>query len=253
MALGAGLTASVGVKPANAATTADLRGNDHTWLYRRLDPVTAANRAFRDYLDGHCMYGVFNSIIGELADQYGEPYSTFPTAMFTYGKAGVVDWATLCGSLNGAAAAISLLSKDSDPAITELFRWHETVALPDFRPADATYEDLGSSIAGSPLCHVSIVAWCEETGFKSFSKERSERCGWVTASVAKKTVEILNAQLDATFSAAHPFSDSKNECVACHGKGGVIENARGEMECMTCHGLGDRGNLRETHPTKLKF
>jgi hypothetical protein len=84
-----------------------------------------------------------------------------------------------------------------------------------------------------------VSRWCKATGFKAFSKERSERCGWLTASVAKYTAEMLNAKfVDASFKRAHPLSAAVKECRSCHDKGGSLENSRGMMDCGGCHFTG---------------
>ncbi len=149
---------------------------------------------------------------------------------------------SLCGALNGAAAAMFLVTGAVDrekrgeafEMIQELFNWYEQEALPNYRPKNPKYEIKGS-VSKSPLCHVSVTRWCKATGFKSFSKERDERCGWVTASTAKYAVELLNKKADSTYKAAHSLSSQVNACRSCHEKGGALENSRTMMNCGGCH------------------
>ena len=215
------------------------------WPYKKLDPLVVAEAAYHDYYKGACCYGVFESIIGQLRKEIGAPYTSVPTSMMVFGEGGVAGIGTLCGSLNGAAAALFLLTGGMDkpkrePAfdlIKDLFNWYEQTALPVFRPTKPKFE-IVNSISGSTLCHASVSNWCKTSKFKAFAPERSERCGWITASVAKYTVELLNQQAEGTFKAAHKLSPDVQSCVACHEKGGTLENIRGTMDCGGCHFTG---------------
>lgn len=217
-----------------SAGTGECRAPKTPWPYEKLDPVTVAERAYKSYYVGHCMYGAFEAIIGELADRKGFPYNTFPVDMMKYGVGGVADWGTLCGSLNGGAAAIFLVSPDPKPVIDELFGWYQEAKLPDYRPKHPKF-DIATSVARSTLCHVSVSKWCKASGLKAFSKERAERCAWITASVAKHTVELLNNQAAGTFKAVFPIPAHVKECRSCHDIGGALENTRGKIDCSPCH------------------
>jgi hypothetical protein len=215
------------------------------WTYKKLDPIAAAERAYPGYFKGGCGYGAFEGIIGELKKEVGYPYIVIPTEMFIFGEGGVAGTSTLCGALNGSAAAIFLATGAVEPktraaafeTIRELFNWYEQTALPNYRPKDAKF-DIKASVSKSPLCHVSVTKWCKAAGFKSFSKERDERCGWLTASTVKYAVELLNARADSAFKATHPLSSQVQSCRSCHDKGGTLENSRTTMDCGGCHFTG---------------
>lgn len=215
------------------------------WPYVRLDPVACAERAYRSFCEEkrHCMYGSFTGIIGEYAEKQGAPYTSFPFRMMTIGAGGGGDWATLCGSLNGAMLAISLLCQTPKPLVDELFGWYQKEPLPNYRPA-AAKTTIVTSVSKSPLCHASVSRWCKASKAKSFSDAREERCAWLTASVAKKTVELLNAHHDGVFKATYPIPAFVQECRSCHDKGSMVENTRGKMECDACH-----FSLGTKHPT----
>lgn len=107
------------------------------WPYERLDPEASAERAYACHYEGHCMCGVFTSIIGPLAERYGGPYRSFPFAMMSDGAGGVAGWGSLCGALNGAAAAIALVAptKEQRTNLTaRIFLWYEQTALPIWAP-----------------------------------------------------------------------------------------------------------------------
>jgi hypothetical protein len=206
------------------------------WPYKALDPDMVGQRAFESYLKGHCMYGSFDGIVGALADQLGEPYRSFPFMMFKYGAGGVNGWGTLCGSLNGSVAAIQLLSPNPGPAIDHLMSWYETEPLPNFYPKGAKFPEVRSA-AGTPLCHESIAHWCKQAGKKSYSPERVERCGTLTASVAREAVLLLNDQAAGKPLISLAQSKQTQSCSSCHEKGGMVENIRTKMECGGCHAV----------------
>lgn len=212
------------------------------WPYKKLNPDVVAENGYHGYYKGACCYGVFNSIISELRKEVGAPYTTMPTSMMVYGQGGIADIASICGALNGAAAAIFLITgqlekekrKVAFSLINELFCWYEQEALPNYRPKNPKF-DIVKSISHSTLCHVSVSNWCKTAKFKAFSKERSERCGWLTGSVAKYTVELLNANAEGNFKAIHKLSKDAQSCRSCHDKGSTLENTRGIMDCGGCH------------------
>ncbi|UCC84258.1 MAG: C_GCAxxG_C_C family protein [Gemmatimonadota bacterium] len=210
--------------------------------YVKLDPEHVGELGYRYFYQGDCMYGVFGAIVDALAEEVGEPFASYPTTVTRYGAAGVMGWGTLCGSANGAAMAIYLVSKDPAPAINEVFAFYEREALPNFLPVEARFQVPGS-VAGSTLCHVSISKWCDFSGYDAYSAERADRCAQVAASLAKHTVEVLNAQLDGSFTAIHRPGAAELVCLGCHGRDSALQNMRGMMYCATCH-----TDKLESHP-----
>ena len=217
------------------------------WNYIKLYPAATAQRAYMDFSTGHCMYSVFSSVVGQLADIYGEPYSSFPLDMMAYGAGGVSGWGSLCGALNGSAAAIGLFvkSKVQRTALTnEIFLWHEQSALPLYKPAKADLDiEIPASTADSVLCHVSVSKWCKVSGHKAFSKAKDERCKRLSADVAAKTVKLLNAWHQQALATVHRPTDQLQTCNSCHGRDGTLENTRGKMNCTPCH-----SKLSDEHP-----
>ncbi len=212
------------------------------WPYTKLNPEVVGENGYAGYYKGACAYGAFEAIIGELRKEVGAPYTIFPSSMMGFGEGGVAGRAALCGALNGASMAIFLVAggmqgekkKVAFDLINELFNWYEQQALPNYRPKSPKFE-IVKSVSRSPLCHVSVSNWCKTAKFKAFSKERSERCGWLTASVAKYTVELLNQQAEGKFKAAHKLPAAVESCRSCHDKGSALENTRGMMDCGGCH------------------
>ena len=181
----------------------DQANGDFGWKPHKLDPNVCAPVAYEGYWHkGYaCGYGTFYGIVGMMGEQYGAPYSQFPFTMLEANKAGVSGWGTICGALYGAAAAFALFwgRKDRDAMVSELFRWYETTKLPIYDPGDAAQGVKGpipSNASDSVLCHISVSKWCYEHKMEESSKERSERCGRITADVTKKAIEIINAKIE---------------------------------------------------------
>jgi hypothetical protein len=204
------------------------------WPFKPLDPEAVGQRAYQGYWKNHCMYGTFEAIVGTVVEKLGAPYTDFPFDMFFYGVGGVHGWGTLCGSLNGCAAAIQMLSPNPEPLVDELFRWYESTALPDFEPKGMKFKNI-KVVAGSPLCHPSIAKWCEASGKKSYSPERKDRCGVLTGAVARKCAMLLNDQAAGKFVPATSVDPRTKTCLSCHEKGGALENMRSKQTCAPCH------------------
>ncbi|NLZ38701.1 MAG: Tat pathway signal protein, partial [Firmicutes bacterium] len=62
------------------------------------------------------------------------------------------------------------------------------------------------------------------------SEEKTERCAGVSADVAKKTVELLNAYFDNKFTPVHK-SEGVDTCKSCHST-----DIQGKDNCINCHG-----------------
>ena len=135
------------------------------WQYVKLESAAVAHDAYRLMTQGGgCMHGLFGSIVGAMSQQVGEPYASFPLHMMKYGEGGVGLWGSLCGALNGGAAAIGLFVSDKpqrEQLIAQLFAWYESTEFPTYRPAEPTQApDTPTSVAESVLCHVSVGKWC---------------------------------------------------------------------------------------------
>jgi hypothetical protein len=240
------------------------------WGYKELDPMEAFKRGYLGYLVDECAGGAAWAILSLLKETIGYPYTLLPLPTFEemvaarkahkhipvpmkYGAGGIEGYATICGALNGAAFAIdwALGPHLGKKVIRRLFRWYETTAFPTALaneyategkfPVKGKYnKPLPSVKCDSVLCHVVVSKWCTVTGYASGSKQRSERCGRITAAVAKKAVELMNAAIKGELEKAFPFklSHETASCRTCHFKGKHYEQgqfARGFIACETCH------------------
>lgn len=206
------------------------------WPYQALDPDTVAEAAYNAYYQGACMYAVFDAIVGQLQSLVGDPYTTFPMNLMKYGGGGVHSWGTLCGTLNGAAAAITLVSSDPGSVIDEVFFWYCQTALPTYVPPNPKYDITTQTVSESPLCHISLERWCAAAGFLPATPQRAERCAHLAGSVAQYTTKMLNDQLAGNFSQTHTYPSAVQNCLACHGSQAQANVVQGEkMTCTQCH------------------
>jgi hypothetical protein len=211
--------------------------SESTWNYTPLDPGTTAKIAYRFYPDGSCMFATFKSIVSQLAEIHGEPYASYPYHMFKYGHGGIGGYGTTCGTLNGSAALFGLFIADKtvrDNLIVDLFQWYEKEPHPVFKPENSEMA-LPAIASNSVLCHASNTYWSKAAGVEIDSKERKERCRRMTADVASKVVEMLNALHSNTYFTNMHSNETVLSCMACHGNEGKLKNTAGKMDCNSCH------------------
>ncbi len=174
------------------------------WPYAKLDPELVRKKGHLRCAEGGCGYGAFAAIIEALREQVGFPYTQIPTEILYYGKGGVVALGSLCGALNGAAAAITLVTSSYSGLVSQLANWYTKFAFPSDLSNQYAKErafQVGSdkvlvtSVANSLLCRDSIANWRKESGFSSGSIERTERCYRLTGDVAAQAVMLLNEKL----------------------------------------------------------
>lgn len=222
------------------------QAKESNWQYVSLDPNVTAQLAYGFYSEGSCMYAAVKSIISQLSEKIGEPFTSFPIHLFKYGHGGVGGYGSVCGTLNGAGALIGLLVNDKgiqNKMIADIFRWYEQASLPTFSPQNPKFEYIpASSKANSVLCHASNTNWCKTAGYKINSKERKERCSRMTGDVAYKVTTALNDLYNNSYDTNTISNDDANTCLACHGSKGKVSNASVQMNCNSCHpkSLGHR-------------
>jgi hypothetical protein len=218
--------------------------------YDTLDVETVRIRAHDAFCtEGKgCSYAAFDGIITLLREQLPATFPVFPNEIMYYGHGGVAGWGTICGAINGAAAAISLVcdKSTSDMLINELCGWYTQELLPtetsNNYAVDGTFtatksdEVLTQNACGSVLCHVSVSKWCDASGVAVGDAKRKERCARLSGDVAAKAAELLNAHYGSGFTAAYVAPENIAACVACHGSDGVKKNVASKSNCDQCHG-----------------
>ena len=246
--------ASIGAMAASIPS-AISEGNETVelpWPYTELDVEVTRKLGHTFCYETNCASGTFLAIISQLHDKIGAPYSTMPLDVFDYGGGGVAGWGTLCGALNGASGAITLVAgpKNTGALVNELMGWYTGAAFPSDESNNtaesngyASTKDVSSvrlpqSVSLSPLCHVSVSRWCSASQFASGSPERGERCARLAGDVAAKAVTLLNEFHTQTFNPGFSYDDTTKSCLACHAPGPDFSSGNftlGKMSCVQCH------------------
>lgn len=232
------------------------------WPYKYLDPERSRKLAHECYYKHGCGYAGFTGIIKLLKEKIGEPYTLLPLEMMAYGGRGVRGWGTICETLNGASAAISLVCnlQESNLIINELIGWYTNALLPtDISnhyaeehqfTVNKNIKALPQNKSGSPLCHISVTKWCNSSGYSVGSPEQQERCARIGGDVAAKAVNLLNAQKNNRFQVEYILPEATKDCLSCHGKDKEVGNVDTKMQCLQCHGEAHKNNTG-THKNSL--
>ena len=241
------LGAVAGIAGLNTLAGGKLLANNKEFVwpypYAAIDPEVARVKAHTLYYSGQdCCAGAFGGIVECLKETVGDPWTTFPIEIMLFGRGGGVGWGSICGTLNGAAALVSLVTEKapSGALINEIWGYATTANLPSDAANAATYEiinysgEMAQNISGSPLCHAMVSQWNIVAGAKTGDPARKERCARLTGDIAAKTAEVLNAHFASTFTATFTDPESNATCMACHG-GAAFNNVMTHMECAPCH------------------
>jgi len=216
--------------------------------YKKLDPEKVRILTHDFCVKNGCGFGGFAGIVNPLGEEIGEPFSMIPLEMMSFAGGGVKGWGTLCGALNGASAAVSLVCdlKASGEIINELLGWYTNELFPSEisnshakkvgYSAFKCKKILPQSRSGSPLCHVSVTKWSNASGYALGSPEQDERCARLTGDVVAKAVTLLNDFTERKFFPQFKLSDSSENCLSCHGPENEVSNVASKMDCIQCHG-----------------
>ncbi|MCL4549697.1 MAG: C-GCAxxG-C-C family protein [Bacteroidetes bacterium] len=220
-----------------------------TWPfpYVTLDPDEARIKGHYLYWnDKDCCAGAFGGVLEQLKQKLPDPWANIPMEVMLFGRGGGNGWGTICGSINGGAALISLVvdKASSGNLINELWGWYCQAYLPTDKSNEFAVQGkfavhkydnkLMPSISGSPLCHASVSQWCIVANKKMSDTERKERCARVTGDAAAKTVELLNAFFAKTFVPTFVTPADAKACQGCHGSTS-LNNVMTQMSCSPCH------------------
>ncbi len=233
----AGLVTLAVALPGYPAKAEARGGNTEKWPwpYVKLDPQKTAEIAYNEWYRVFCGAAVINSIFSQLREKVGEPYKSFPVDSFVFLEGGMAGWGTVCGSNAGANIVSNVIigPRIAGPASahghtigSEMMQWYSETPLPVFTPKEPRQKTkIIQTTSNSPLCHISVGKWMKKSGFPLGSPERKDRCARVTASVAYKLVQDLNAWKDGKYDEETSWSPGSSvgitgqqNCTECHGK-----------------------------------
>jgi len=202
------------------------------WPYVKLDPAKTAEIAYNEWYRVYCGAAVINSVVGQLREKVGEPYTSFPADAFVFLEGGQVGWGTICGSPAGANIVANLIigprtagAHEGHAISADIMQWYSETALPTFTPQNPKISaQLVTTTSESPLCHLSVGKWMKAANQPLKSAERKDRCARVAASTAYRVVELLNKWHDGSYEQTSDFSCAKENGIT------------GQFNCTECHG-----------------
>jgi len=230
----AGITAIASAMPGFISKAEAVGGTTEKWPwpYEKLDPEKTAELAYNEWYRVFCGCAVINSVFSQLREKVGEPYKSFPVDSFVFLEGGMAGWGTVCGSNAGANIVSNVIigprisGTDAGHSMgSEMLQWYSETALPVYAPKTPKQPTkIVQTTSNSPLCHVSVGKWMKESGFALASPERKDRCARITASVAYKLVQDLNAWKDGKYVSKANWTPGKamgipsqQNCTECHG------------------------------------
>ena len=169
------------------------------YAYAKLDPEKVGDCAYKRFSElGGCCVGVVAGLVESLA-AVNPDFAQFPVKMFQNGAAGYGQ-NSLCGCLGGAAAVIGMVceSADSKACLKEVIEWYKTSTLPTYDRGSAPA--VAQVVPGSPNCADSLLQFFQaapQINYDMSNPDRINRCACLTADVARKTAEVLNAKFGA--------------------------------------------------------
>jgi hypothetical protein len=228
----AGITAIASTVPGLASKAEALGGPTEKWPwpYKKLDPQKTADIAYNEWYRAFCGAAVVNSVFGQLREQVGEPYKSFPSDAFIFLEGGVSGWGTICGANAGANIVTNLIigprtagTEDGMLMGSELMQYYASTAMPVYTPKEPKFTGaMPKTTADSPLCHVSVGKWMKAADKELASPDRKDRCARLTASMAYQLVTLLNEWKDGTYKTKGVIPakgygiQSQHNCTECH-------------------------------------
>ncbi len=198
------------------------------YKYTKLDPEKVAAITHENYFKRWCASSVIAGFVEQLRDKVGGQWKDFPIDAMRWAHGGLAGWGALCGTLTGAGTVIGLVTNDTDigeEMANDLAFYYSYTELPSYKPAKSRAKLSNMTIAGTPVCHISVGRWMRAEGEAFLSDARAERCARLAADIAMGTARMLNAWKDGTFKAKHKLLynvaangiTSQNNCMDCHG------------------------------------
>ncbi|MGC3996970.1 MAG: C-GCAxxG-C-C family protein [Anaeromyxobacter sp.] len=220
--------------------------------YAMADLPAVQEAAYHGYYAGGCCHGAYSAILAKLAADVGAPYDKLPLDFGKFGGGGIASYGSICGAVLGGVLHINMMVADATARgnmMTDLMRWYERTAFPMYSPAAVDAAETGLTldfsqsnlvqlgvVPGTHLCHGSVTRWCSEMGVAAGGADKKARCARLTADVAGKVAEMLNAYLANAAYTPAGRDDTSNTCVACHTPATTNKPpVASGMECASCH------------------
>ena len=191
-------------------------------------------RGYEAYFKYSCCYAAAYALLTALKESSGGPWVTIPPEMFRFGAGGGLGWGTLCGALNSSLAVLNLATTRFEALGNELIGWYTTMAFPSSHYEEyAKCKNQITTVAHSPLCHISVGTWAKAAGARIHEKEKKDRCAKLTGDTAGMAASLLNQALDETLIASYQPQREFSHCLDCHqGPKSLRDNEQGKFNCL---------------------
>jgi hypothetical protein len=221
----------------------------------QFDVAAVKESAYHAYFGGGgCCHATFSSLLKGLQDGVGAPFTKLPIDFGKFGGGGIAGFGSICGSALGGVLVVNMVvaAAARNNMITELLRWYEGAAFPQYVPVQTNAGEDGKvldysaanlaniqTVAASHLCHASLTTFCATNGVAADAGDKHARCARLAADVAAHVAETLNTYLAGARGAfTAPALDSTSKgCVSCHTKvsTSLAAPVASGMQCTTCH------------------
>lgn len=244
-------------QPQEGPQVAQFPYKQHIPAGYQLDVAAVKEAAYHAYYAGGCCHGAYSALLGHLAQTVGAPFNLLPIDFGKFGGGGVAGYGSICGATLGSLLVVNMVVEDPaapapalrNPMITELMRWYEGNPFPQYLPSAIDANETGKTTKDfsegnlvnlqraphSHLCHASVSDWCAANGVSAKSADKLARCARLTADVAGKTAEMLNAYLEGQTFTGTPLDETSAGCVTCHSPTSTLQTVQAGMSCATCH------------------
>lgn len=209
------------------------------WPYEKLDPEKTAEIAYNEWYRVLCGGAIISSIMGQLREEVGEPYKSFPIDAFIFLHGGVAGWGTMCGVPLGSSIVANTIvgpgvGKTGELMGSEMADWYSENAMPIYVPKNPKQTaKIPQSVSHSPLCHVSVNKWMKAADKGFWTPERKDRCARLAASASYHLVELLNEWKDGKYVSKGKMPamaynvTTQHNCTDCHGSNVPSVNTKG--------------------------
>lgn len=248
---------------ADAATpptpqVADFPYEQHLPSGYQLDVAAVKEPAYHGYYAGGCCHGAYSALVGHLKSTVGAPFSLLPLDFGKFGGGGIASYGSICGAVLAGQLVINMIVANTAARaamMTDLMRWYEGNAFPEYDPTTVDAGETGltkdfsagnlvilQAVPGSHLCHTSVSGWCAANGVSAGGADKKARCARLTADVAGMVAAMINTYLTGHAYTAAGLDATSASCVGCHtagstgtGSNGVAPTSASGMACATCH------------------
>ncbi|NOX19741.1 MAG: C_GCAxxG_C_C family protein [Nitrospirae bacterium] len=209
--------------------TAEAYKYKAVYKYAKVDPKMVAKVTYENYFKRWCASSVIAGFVENLKKEVGGAWKDFPIDAYRWMHGGMAGWGALCGTMPGAGVIIGLVTDDTDIAeamTNDLAFYYAYTELPSFVPEKPIKAKIRhKTIAGTPVCHISVGRWMRAEGVGFLTNERAERCARLAANIAMEAAIMLNDWVDGKYKPKHePLFNvvangitSQNNCRDCHG------------------------------------